>query len=138
MELGLFTRYSPDVLANDLVAAILMIRNKSLYHLFDEATATNIHACAVLVLLDTIDTSAIATYATYDQLYRVWLGAMADLDLPNLAVAKWVLHQSGERTRNSALLEENPLCEVILAEKLVNTCFCAWHGVTETATLCQD
>jgi hypothetical protein len=138
MNLGLFTRDSPDVLANDLIAAILLIRNQSLYHLFDEGTATKIHACAVLALLDRTEKTAIATHATYDQLFRVWLGAMVDLELPNLAVAKWILHQSGERTRNSELLKENPLCEVILAEKLVHTCFCEWHAVTETTTLCPD
>ena len=138
MNLGLFTRDAPDVLANDLIVAILLIRNQALYHILDEGTATKIHACAVLALLDTTDETAIATHDKYDQLLRVWLGAMVDLDLPNLAVAKWILRQSGERTGNSELLQENRLCEVILAEKLVHTCFCAWHAVTETTTLCPD
>jgi hypothetical protein len=138
MNLGMFTRDSPDVLANDLIAAILLIRNQALYHLFDEATATKIHACAVLVLLDTTDKTAIATHATYDQLSRVWNGAMVDLDLPNLAVARWIVNQSGLRTCKLELLLENPICEVILAKKLVHTCFCAWHAVTETTTLCPD
>jgi len=138
MNMGLFTGDSPDVLANDLIAAILLIRNQSLYHLFDEDIATKIHACAVLALLDTANRTAIDTYNQYDQLSRVWLEAMAGRDLPNLAVARWILNQSGVRTNSLELLLENPFYEVIMAEKLVHTCFCAWHSVTETTTLCPE
>ena len=115
-----------------------MIRNQALYHLFDEGTATKIHGYAVLALLDTTEKTAIATHTTYDELFRVWRESMIGRDLPNLAIAKWILNQSGVRTSKLDLLLENPFYEVVMAEKLVHTCFCAWHSVTETTTLCPD
>lgn len=139
----LFTADSPDALAGDLIVAVLVIRNQSLPHLYDENIATAIHARAVLALQNVFDrllpslSRLPELTAVYDEFLRAWMTALGELDPPHLAIASRVLHRSADRTGNSRL-RGNPVLECLLACILLPTCFCAWHSISEEVTLLQD
>lgn len=135
MNLGWFAEDRADALIADLTTAVLVIRNQSLYSILDEDSASAIGARVTVIATEG---TAFSFSTAYADAFQVWLTSVANTELPNLAIAKWVIRRSGERSLNTQVVGENPLLEVIVAQKLVYCAFCIWHALAENTTLVPD
>ena len=119
-----------EEVASDLIAAVLLMRNQSLFSLFSEEEALAIEAKSYTLIHSLLDQQR---GQLYDLLKRQWLDAVATDEVPQQVLSATLLHRSFSRQEKQP--QENPLLEMGMSEELVNTAYFYWPLISNGVEL---
>lgn len=125
-SIGIFERDNPELLSKDILTAVLLIRNQSLYSIYEVGIAIKIETKSYLVVDSELGEDALDFY---HELKLSWMEAIATDELPQRVVARRVLERSQQRS--GITNEFQPLNEVVMANLLTITEIGAWHQISQ-------
>ena len=114
----------------DLVAAVLLLRNQSLYSLFSEKEACAIEVKSFDLIHSVLDPQR---GQLYDILKQQWLRAVATDEVPQQILSATLLARSF--SRQGLQHQETPFLELGISDELVNSAYFYWRQISNTVDL---